>query len=109
MNHAPRAFTLPTAAAVLALSACGGSTSTGSQDTSSTSQSSPTASSPATPSSSPAAGRHNDADVAFATEMIPHHAQAIQMADMATQQAHSPQVKTLANQIKAAQGPEIAT
>jgi uncharacterized protein (DUF305 family) len=41
--------------------------------------------------------------------MIPHHAQAIQMADMATQQAHSPQVKTLANQIKAAQGPEIAT
>lgn len=57
----------------------------------------------------PAAGPHNPADVAFATGMIPHHGQAITMAEMATRQATNPQVKSLAAAIKAAQGPEIAT
>ncbi len=57
----------------------------------------------------PAAGPHNAADVAFATGMIPHHGQAITMAEMATSEATNPQVKSLAAAIKAAQGPEIAT
>jgi len=50
---------------------------------------------------------HNSADVAFATDMIPHHAQAIEMADMALTRAEDTDVIDLAGQIKAAQDPEI--
>lgn len=39
--------------------------------------------------------------------MIPHHAQAIAMAEMATQRAESPEVKDLAARIEATQQPEI--
>ena len=49
----------------------------------------------------------NDADVSFATDMIPHHQQAVQMAEMAADHAGSPEVKQLADDIAAAQGPEI--
>ncbi len=52
---------------------------------------------------------HNHQDVTFATDMIPHHLQAAQMAEMAQTQASLPAVKTLAEEIKAAQGPEIDT
>lgn len=38
-------------------------------------------SSPTVAAQSPASGPHNNADVSFATDMIPHHAQAVQMAD----------------------------
>jgi uncharacterized protein (DUF305 family) len=62
-----------------------------------------------TSASASAAASHNQADVSFATDMIPHHGQAIEMADMALTQASSRQVKQLASQIKAAQGPEIST
>lgn len=51
----------------------------------------------------------NDADVAFAQSMIPHHKQAVEMATMAQDRASSPEVKQLADKIKAAQGPEIDT
>lgn len=51
----------------------------------------------------------NDADVTFAQSMIPHHQQAVVMAKMAGSHASSPDVKSLADKIKAAQGPEIAT
>ena len=53
---------------------------------------------------------HNDADVAFARDMIPHHEQAIVMSDiiLAKQDIDS-RVTELADQIKAAQGPEIET
>lgn len=50
---------------------------------------------------------HNAQDVSFATDMIPHHEQAVMMSDLALGQATSPQVKALATRIKAAQGPEI--
>lgn len=50
---------------------------------------------------------HNDADVTFAQQMIPHHEQAIEMAQMAATQAQSDEVKELAADIEAAQGPEI--
>ncbi|GAB3294292.1 DUF305 domain-containing protein [Parasphingorhabdus pacifica] len=53
------------------------------------------------------AGQHNDADVVFAQGMIPHHAQAVEMSRLAPERARSPQVKDLARQIEAAQGPEI--
>ncbi|WP_319457093.1 MULTISPECIES: DUF305 domain-containing protein [unclassified Mycobacterium] len=59
-------------------------------------------------STAPAAESHNDADVAFAQGMIPHHQQAIEMSDMLLgKQGVDPRVITLANEIKAAQGPEI--
>ncbi len=66
-----------------------------------------TSASPASPETG--AGEHNDADVAFATGMIPHHAQAVEMADLALQHAGSSAVRRLATAIKAAQNPEIVT
>ncbi|MDQ3305061.1 MAG: DUF305 domain-containing protein [Actinomycetota bacterium] len=51
----------------------------------------------------------NDADVAFAQGMIPHHQQAIEMSDMAAEKAESAEVKGLAAKIKDAQAPEIET
>jgi uncharacterized protein (DUF305 family) len=56
-----------------------------------------------------AAADHNDADVTFAREMVPHHEQALEMARLAATQAESPQVQDLARRIEAAQDPEITT
>ena len=56
-----------------------------------------------------AAEEHNDVDVAFATEMIPHHAQAVEMAAMVDGKDVDPAVADLAAQIADAQEPEIAT
>lgn len=50
---------------------------------------------------------HNDADVNFAQMMIVHHEGAIEMADVAVERAASEEVRTLAEGIAAAQGPEI--
>lgn len=62
-----------------------------------------------THSADPAAG-HNDADVSFAAGMVPHHEQAIVMSDIILgKQGIDGRVVELATQIKAAQGPEIAT
>jgi uncharacterized protein (DUF305 family) len=62
----------------------------------------------AAPSTTAAAEAHNDADVMFAQHMIPHHTQAIEMSDtLLAKQGIDPRVIGLANQIKAAQGPEI--
>lgn len=55
------------------------------------------------------ADAHNQADVTFAQDMIPHHRQAIVMAEMARNRATSPEVKALAAQIEKAQAPEITT
>lgn len=52
---------------------------------------------------------HNEADVSFAQQMIPHHAQAVEMAQLAPDRAERQEVKDLAARIEAAQGPEIAT
>jgi uncharacterized protein (DUF305 family) len=65
----------------------------------------PSSSSPS--SSSTVAQTHNQADITFAQDMIPHHAQAIAISKMAAQQAGSLQVKDLAARIQAAQQPEI--
>ncbi|MEO5679163.1 MAG: DUF305 domain-containing protein [Acidimicrobiales bacterium] len=56
-----------------------------------------------------AAKDHNARDVSFAQEMIPHHRQAVEMADLAATRASDQKVKALAAQIKAAQDPEIQT
>jgi uncharacterized protein (DUF305 family) len=57
--------------------------------------------------SSSSASKHNDADVEFAQNMIPHHAQAIVMSSMARKQAKDPELRRLAADIQAAQEPEI--
>ena len=51
----------------------------------------------------------NDADVMFAQMMIPHHEQAIVLAEIAENPTSgaSPEVTSLAAQIKSAQGPEV--
>lgn len=53
---------------------------------------------------------HNDTDVAFAQGMIPHHTQAIEMSDLVlAKDGVDPAVTKLAEQIKAAQAPELDT
>jgi uncharacterized protein (DUF305 family) len=52
-------------------------------------------------------GGHDDADVAFATAMVPHHEQAIAMARLAADHAGAADIKVLARQIAAEQMPEI--
>ncbi len=49
----------------------------------------------------------NDADVAFASDMIQHHAQALQLVDMTTGRDLDPEVLQLAEDGRAAQVPEI--
>ena len=66
-------------------------------------------SSGASDSNSAANETFNPADVEFLQGMIPHHAQAIEMADLATNRAGSASVKDLAARIRAAQQPEIDT
>ncbi len=50
---------------------------------------------------------HNAADVTFAQDMIPHHQQALVMADVAIEGAQTQELRDLAERIKAAQAPEI--
>ena len=50
---------------------------------------------------------HNAADVTFAQDMIPHHQQALVMADVAIEGAKTQELRDLAERIKAAQAPEI--
>jgi uncharacterized protein (DUF305 family) len=62
------------------------------------------------PSGSAQAGvsqEHNDADIRFAQQMIPHHRQAVEMAEIALDRAEDPEVRALAEQIRSAQDPEI--
>ena len=47
------------------------------------------------------------ADVMFAQMMIPHHEQAVVIAELAQTRAANPEVKVLAEEIMAAQAPEI--
>lgn len=66
-------------------------------------------STPSATSTPAVTGSHNQADITFATGMIPHHGQAITMAEMALTKATNASVKELATAIKAAQDPEIKT
>jgi uncharacterized protein (DUF305 family) len=46
-------------------------------------------------------------DIMFAQMMIPHHEQAVVMAELAVDRAEDPQIVALASEIRAAQDPEI--
>jgi uncharacterized protein (DUF305 family) len=83
------------------LTACGGGTSA---PTATPTTTEPPASAPAD-----ADAQHNDTDIRFAQMMIPHHQQALAMAEMALERAENAEVKALAEQIRAAQDPEITT
>ena len=52
---------------------------------------------------------HNAQDVSFAQGMIPHHRQAVEMAELASGRASSREVEDLAARVRKAQGPEITT
>ena len=106
MKHILRTVALPTAlAATLVLASCGNSDESGMNGMT---NNGPAATGTAAANGAPATGAKNEADVVFATMMIPHHAQAIAMADMGLRQATDPKVKALAAKIKEAQAPEIA-
>lgn len=102
MNRSLRALALPAVALLAAgvLAACGSSSSMNMSASSSAAQSSapPATAAPTTPS---------PADVMFAQMMIPHHEQAVVMSDYALENTSNPEVLALAEQIKAAQQPEI--
>ncbi|MEV0399680.1 DUF305 domain-containing protein [Actinoallomurus sp. NPDC050550] len=99
-----RAFSLivvPVAA--LTLAACGGSDNKDTGHSMSGHSMGPAMSM----SSAPETAGHNAQDVMFAQMMIPHHQQAIIMAEQAATRASSPEVKKLATRIENAQQPEI--
>ncbi|MEU7620292.1 DUF305 domain-containing protein [Micromonospora rifamycinica] len=85
---------------VVALPACGGDHSTDGG------HGRPAAGVAPVASGSAAADR---ADVMFAQLMIPHHRQAVRMSELAGSRAADPEVTGLAERIRAAQAPEIAT
>jgi len=83
------------------LAGCSGATSSAPIDSQS--------SSPASSGQTDSASLGSDDDIAFAQLMIPHHQQAMTMADLALAKAATSEVRLLAKQIKAAQSTEIAT
>ena len=105
-----RLRTRPTAAAgaialTLVLTACGGSADEADSGGEATTQETTTQVAPEATEQGEAA--HNGADTAFAQMMIIHHEGAIEMADLAVEKADSAEVRSLAEGISAAQGPEI--
>ncbi|GIH25801.1 lipoprotein [Acrocarpospora phusangensis] len=65
--------------------------------------------SPTPTPSSPATASINDADVLFVQMMIPHHQQAVEMAQLAQSRATDPEIKELADEIEETQEAEIET
>jgi uncharacterized protein (DUF305 family) len=88
-------------ALALALSACGGEAAPPAA--------APTGATQGAPAQADVSAEHNEADISFAQMMIPHHREAVEMAEMAVDRAEDPEVKALAEQIQAAQAPEIQT
>ncbi|WP_158883120.1 DUF305 domain-containing protein [Amycolatopsis anabasis] len=62
---------------------------------------------PGTSTSAAARADHNQADVTFARQMIPHHQQAVEMAKLVPSRTRNAQVVDLANRVQQAQDPEI--
>jgi uncharacterized protein (DUF305 family) len=84
----------------LALAGCG--------DASTTPAAAPAAPAPASAAAPTSVDEQfNEADVAFAQMMIPHHREAVEMAELAADRAQNPEFTALAEQIRATQEPEI--
>jgi uncharacterized protein (DUF305 family) len=58
-------------------------------------------------SAQPAASDHNDADTAFSVQMIPHHGQTIQIADLVPDRASDDFVRQLAEHVKSEEQADI--
>ena len=98
MSHRIIATAASLAAAALALAGCASSDAGSSHDGHG-----------AAPSAEASAGP-SSADVMFAAMMIPHHEQAVEMADIVLAKPDlDPRVADLATRIRDAQAPEIAT
>ncbi|MFF5505187.1 DUF305 domain-containing protein [Streptomyces roseolus] len=89
------------AATALLLAACGDGDTMGGMDHGGTT------SATAAPSAPGNSGTFNEADVMFAQMMIPHHEQALKMAELAEGRAEDPDVKRIVAAIEKAQDPEI--
>lgn len=68
----------------------------------------PTVIAPGQQGAMPNPDNYSEADVEFVTAMVPHHAQALEMAELAPERAADPRVRAMADRIAAGQGPEIA-
>lgn len=97
MKSSPGSILFTLVAGVLVLSGCGGASDVDSVEA------------PSTVAEAGSKG-FSDADVLFAQSMIPHHVEAIVMADMALapEAGAGAEIVALASQIKGAQDPEIA-
>lgn len=105
MRVVKRTRVLATAAAAVAavvIAGCGGGTEPNAQNA-------PSAPNNQTQQNAQGQASHNQADIAFAQGMIPHHQQAIDMSRTVIERGQSQEVKDLAKQIESAQGPEINT
>ncbi|MEI3866396.1 DUF305 domain-containing protein [Microbacterium sp. CCNWLW134] len=101
MKNRPAAIAALTLTALLALAGCADTAGSGSE-------SMPGMDHGNDSSSSEPAADFNDADVMFAQMMIPHHQQAVEMSDMVlAKDGIDDGVRELAEDIKAAQQPEI--
>lgn len=102
--------------AMAALAACGSASgghgsNHGMTSGAGTSTSAPAAPSASTSASDPDAGTDGDdlmAEFMFATMMIPHHQQALDMAALVPDRSTNPELLALAQEIAEAQAPEIA-
>jgi uncharacterized protein (DUF305 family) len=100
-------ITISALASALALAGCANGAPQSSGSAASTS-SAPTSSAPAAKDGTEVSVEHDSDDVIFAQMMIPHHQQAVDMSRTLLAKDGIPQdVRTLAERIVAAQGPEI--
>ena len=108
-KHAMKAV-LGTLALTATLGLAGCSDNMGGMEGMSPSSSAPQSSAPSASTSSSVSTEFNDADVMFVQMMMPHHEQAVAMSDTLLEKSGvDPEVTALAEEIKAAQQPEIDT
>lgn len=117
MRRTPLALTGLTLATALALAGCGTTDADDTPAARADSAASSAGTEPSTAASSeatstaaaePISEEHGPADVMFAQMMVPHHEQALEMSRIVLAEEGVPEdVQTLAQQIEAAQAPEI--
>ncbi|ODQ93344.1 DUF305 domain-containing protein [Dietzia alimentaria] len=108
MNRKKLVMTAAAAAVLLGLSACTSDETDTASETTTAVETTATSGSSTTEQAEESA-QHSEADVMYAQMMIPHHEQAIEMSDIILSKDDVPaDVTSLAEEIKAAQGPEIA-
>jgi uncharacterized protein (DUF305 family) len=115
-TRAPRTFTIgAVATAVLLLAGCSGDPDEGAAPEKGETSDGLTIIQPGHPGEEASTGPPDEpideepshADIAFMQMMVPHHAQAVEMGELAARHAVDPAVRRMAARIRAAQGPEI--